>query len=238
MREGLSLFTPPAEQVARVRSWSRERQWGYTEAELEHALHTLPIVGSEVSDTVLALVPYPSDQEVYHVNSRKAAEAQTTRGADLWKLAARPFARHDPWPTMKGSECWTIGQHPFHTGLRWEVLRLRVSVVSSDIREALRLLAPERALFPPRAVELLPHLGVIAALALHPAWVASIAGGTSPNVLVPGYGFHLPVHPLASTRHWSFLCVGMAGDRLTRRMVRLDDYLLQDKTAIPELVTV
>lgn len=236
MTEGLSLFTPPAEQVALLRAWSRQRQWGYTEAEFDHALHSLPIVGSEVSDTVLTLVPYPVDRgEVFPKNRRKAAECHAKRGAELWGITARPFPRHDLWPTTDGAECWTIGLHQFHAGLRWEVLRLHVPVVSFEVREALRLLKPKQSYDPPHAEQSLPHLGVVAALALHPAWVASIAAGTSPCVIVPGYGFNLRVNQWSSTRTWSLLRAEMTRTRLARRMVRLD-VLLHDKTVIPELV--
>ncbi len=238
MREGPSLFTTPEEQIARLRSWNREWKWGYTDDDFARVSDMQPILGAQVADTVLTLVPYPVDREVYHVDRRKAAEAQTNRGSDLWRIAARPFARHDAWPTLNGGECWTIGRHPFHTGLRWEAMRLRTLPSAADVREILSLKDPPRSYEPPHAEETLPHLGVIAALALHPIWVATMAADPNAGVLVPGYGFYLPVHQLASTRKWNFLLVrpGGARDRLTARLVQLPDRYLQPPSVVPELV--
>ncbi len=172
------LFTPAAEQIARVREWNKEFVWGFSDEAFAEAEKSIP-AWPENKLVAVVLVPYLSDiHRTFH---------------ELWMRAA---AEQDSSVRLKVYDslesiglCLLPGiEHPStsseRVALRWEVIDFGSGhghqPTEKDRRNAM----------------ISPHAGILAAAALHPNWVKRMNGHRVPYVFLPGYEMQIPAEHL------------------------------------------
>ena len=165
----MGLFTPPEGQLEKVRTWNRERGWGFTEDELAAA--SAGIRGLQA----------PKKPLVAHVLSVTLADSGGVPGLvrtfhELMELALSQFSGGPCWDGFDRLDAGTL-RRP--CGSVSCARRLRWVMVDFD---AWRDVAPT-ALDPNLR---LPGLSILAAAALHPQWVTAMDGRRVPYVWMPG----------------------------------------------------
>ena len=163
------LWSPVEQQLERVHAWNARRSWGLTDADFAAAAECAPKKWPDGKLTTIVLVPYLQDQGIilrgvhrtFHELWRIAASRQHAN----WRWGGYNHATDNRLRLLEG-----IAYKP---GLRWEVIDLGANhgQKSIDVRN----------------LETSPHLGVLAAAALHPKWVRSMDGNDIPYVLLPGF---------------------------------------------------
>lgn len=167
------LFTPTDQQLARMREWNEEFDWGFTPEEFAKMEESIPVWPDEELVGVV-LVPYlPSlpkgIKSKMRIPSGKGYSAIPEQGfgrtmAELWWLATMqyPSLAVDVSCSMLVPGALTlIHGATFTPGLRWEVINFGANL-GCYIRES-------------RDAKRSPHAGVFAAAALHPSLLTSLA---------------------------------------------------------------
>ncbi len=171
------LFTPVAEQIARVREWNRKLGWNFSDeafAEVEKSIPEWP----EERLVVVVLVPYLAEK----VGVDKIIMTGLERTFhELWERAKAEQDKSWRWIgyNKAGSDRLRLLSGIEHkVGLRWEVIDL------GSNRKKMPMYV--------RSSEFSPSAGILAAAALHPDWVKSMDGNKVPYVWVPGYEMQFP----------------------------------------------
>ncbi len=170
-----SLFTPTSAQLTRVRVLNTERGWGFTDEDFAEAEASVP----EWPDgklVAVTLVPYLPDG-----NGMGGVERTFQK---LWRVVTS--VHEDGYRGSCYDEGWYglrlldgIG-HPAQgkSVLRWELIDLGCN----RNRKPVDVRNPETS----------PHAGILAAVALHPAWIKAMDGNNVPYVWAPGYEVSIP----------------------------------------------
>ncbi len=181
-----NLFSPTDRQLARMREWNEEFNWGFTSEEFAKIEKSIPAWPDEELVGVV-LVPYlpslPKDiKSKMRIPSGKDYSAIPEQGfertmAELWWLATMqyPSLAVDVSCSMLVPGALTlIHGATFTPGLRWEVIDFGANLGCYIGRS--------------RDAERSPHAGVLAAAALHPSLLTSLAEKKQ-KVWIPGCGF-------------------------------------------------
>ena len=163
------MFVSADIQLANVRRWNEERNWGFTEEQIRRAAQEVPVLYREPLVPVV-LVPYLKTvqatlEELWTVG---CSAVQPDKGrykelkSDKKHLRLLDGITHEP-------------------GLRWEVIDLGANWDSQNGTRPIDVRNQNSA-----------HAGVLAAAAHFPKWVQAMDGKKVPYACMPGYQVTLP----------------------------------------------
>lgn len=172
MRHPRFMFTTTEKQIARVRQWNEEFDWGISDEAFAEAEKSVPAWPDEKLVAVV-LVPYLAD---------KANEDDTvTTGLErtfqeLWmraKAEQNASWRWDGYEKASSDTLRLLSGIEHKPGLRWEVIDLG----SNRNKQPMDV----------RSSKSSPQAGILATAMLHPKWIKAMDRKNVPYVWLPGY---------------------------------------------------
>jgi hypothetical protein len=198
------MFTPLSEQLANIRRWNEERQWGLTAGDL-HSVDLTPRAGND--RLVVDLIA------VYLRDSAEMDDVQRTCH-ELWTVAAAQQPHSWSWDWY--SDRWEQRRKPVRliAGLAHRPGIRRVTVDLAAHFEPGRYVRPSAL----RSLDS-AHAEVLAAAAHFPRWIRAMDGKNVPYTWLSGYEllirgrsapWRLPALSWSNFRHTVSLTAGWA----------------------------
>jgi hypothetical protein len=198
------MFTPLPEQLANIRRWSEERQWGLSASDL-HSVDLTPRAGND--PLVVDLIA------VYLRDSAEMDDVQRTCH-ELWTVAAAQQPHSWSWDWY--SDRWEQRRKPVRliSGLTHRPGIRRVTVDLAAHYELGRYVRPSAL----RSLDS-AHAEILAAAAHFPRWIQAMDGKNIPYIWLSGYEllirgrpapWRLPALSWSNFRHTVSLTAGWA----------------------------
>lgn len=172
----LNWYISPEEQLANMRRWNEERDWGFSDSDFPGEI---PDFTPSQSLEVLVLAVYLPDEG----KGRKQVPGYVRTASELWQIAREGQPNWWQWDGLKlDSDHLRLLPEVTHTpSIRWVALDLGAHWNAKDgVR--------------PRDVrgENSAHTEILASAAHFPQWIQSMDGEKVPYVWLPGYQVTIP----------------------------------------------
>jgi hypothetical protein len=168
------MFTSLADQLATIRGWNEELDWGFTAEDFD-AIDLTPARHDDPLVVDLIAIYLPGDEELDGV--RRTAE-------ELWAIVAEQQPNAWCWdmPKRSNKPVRLLRRLEHRPGLRRVTLDLGAHWNSAIGFRPIEVRGPDSA-----------HAEVLAAAALFPGWIRAIDGLAVPHVVLSGYQIGIPI---------------------------------------------